>query len=540
MRWDFFRNKLISGPKIFIFMNVLFFSLSSCKTNIDTIQDMPSRHMHLPLFNPHTSVFTCDIEARKLPIIDAQADTWFHEARRLEASDIYVGNRDYGKIIHFTRRAAERHHWKAMLNLASLYLEGRDSENGVESAIKIVEEAMILGIPSAYDIMGTYYMNGIGVPKDVTKAYAFWQRAAEMGSPTAMAYLGRKLDAVWDDPNGRFWGNFKIGIQMLECSYSQGNGDAAFELALQYKTPVNGQPTSGNKLLALKFLHEGVKLGSEDSAIHLAIEFVEPFSMEQMFVPFLDKSRGERYKIFANALSFDPRDRFPNLDKVLPLPPARLPPWNGDRDTLLRAARGVTAPAAVPEPTAASQRSGRYFLDARFALRDTGQETQATSAPMEGYWQPQVRSVKPEEQEQLKAVMPGLYRRDEAFASFMSQHGHGALTGIIWRRWDTVRLPLDAVAPLAPVGMTTSVPRPLPLQTCSAGEACPVTGTWQPWVRSDHPLHLAINQYWRQAWLVKGQTPPDPQRDWHLPIAAADVTWHLMDSSPVNLLKDVK
>ncbi len=46
------------------------------------------------------------------------------------------------------------------------------------------------------------------------------------------------------------------------------------------------------------------------------------------------KARGTRYRTLSKALSFNPDRRFPNLDKVLPLPPAELPPWNGDRDTL--------------------------------------------------------------------------------------------------------------------------------------------------------------------------------------------------------------
>ncbi|XLZ72333.1 tetratricopeptide repeat protein [Massilia sp. SR12] len=499
-------------------------------------QIVPSRDQILPLFNPHMKTFACEIEANKVPLLDAQADDWFREALALDSAEIYPTRRDYRKIVQLTRQAAQRHHWKAMLNLASLYLAGHDSEHGEQAAVKLVEEAMRLGVPAAYDRMGTYFINGTGVNADATKAYAFWQRAAEMGSPSAMAYLGEKLDATWDDPQGAFWANEPIGMKMLECAYRQGSGDAAYQLALSYSSPSGRDATREERAHAFLILHEGVKFGSEMSASKLVIEFGGPFNIEKMLVPNIDQSRAERYRVFADALSFDASDRFPNLDKVLPLPPAVLPPWNSDRDTLLNAARGVRPPPAAAKPSAASQRTGRYFLDAAYALRDARQETRDKAAPVEGYWQPLGSNLEDNDRAQLAAVPPGLYRRGEEFPGFVSQHGHGRIDGIVWRRWETIRHDHGAVEPLAPAGMVRIVSRPQPLTSRPSGSVCPVRGTWQPWLPPDHPLHSLISPYWRQAWLVEGQTFPDPQRDWLLPIPATEVTWHLMDSAPVNLL----
>lgn len=423
-----------------------------------------------------------------------------------------------------------------MLNLASLYVAGHDPEHGELAAVKLVEEAMRLGVPAAYDRMGTYYVNGTGVNGDATKAYAFWQRAAEMGSPAAMAYLGKKMSGTWDDPHGSFWGNEAIGIKMLECAYRQGNGDAAFQLALTYSIPPQRDATREERKRALQVLHDGVKFGSEDCAGYLFTEFDEPFDIEKMLVPHIDPARAERYRILADALSFDPSDRFPNLDKVLPLPPARLPPWNGDRDTLLNAARGVMPPPETPKPSAASQRSGRYFLDAAYALRDTGQETRDKVAPVEGYWQPLGASLEEADRAQLAAIPPGLYRRGEEFQAYYSQRTRSRIAGIVWRRWDTIRHNHGAVEPLGPAGLVRVVARPQPPVSRPSGAVCPVSGTWQPWLPPDHPLHSLVSVYWRQAWLVEGEAFPDPARDWQLPISAAEVTWHLMDSAPVNLL----
>ncbi|WP_426191679.1 hypothetical protein [Massilia sp. DWR3-1-1] len=105
----------------------------------------------------------------------------------MEDSSTFVDDRDYQKIVQLTRQAAERHHWKAMLNLASLYVEGRDRPNGDDEAMMLVSDAMELGVPAAYDRMGTYYLNGTGVFGNVDRAFAFFQRAAAMGNPHAMS-----------------------------------------------------------------------------------------------------------------------------------------------------------------------------------------------------------------------------------------------------------------------------------------------------------------------------------------------------------------
>jgi hypothetical protein len=500
------------------------------------LRNVPSRYQELPLFNPHMQTFKCEIEASRVPAIDAQADAWFHEALALDSADIFPSRRDYKRILQLTRQAAERQHWKAMLNLASLYLEGHDPAHGEEDAVKLVEEAMRLGIPAAYDRMGTYYSNGTGVQGDMTRAYSFWQRAAEMGSPSAMAYLGKKMNAVWDDPKGNFWGNKAVGISMLECAYGQGSGAAAYELALSYKNQPDQEATREDRARALQTLHNGVKFGSESCANRLRIEFGDPFEIEKMLAPYIDKARSERYRVLSDALSFDPSDRFPNLDKVLPLPPSRLPPWNGDRDTLLNAARGVKPPPASPKTSATSQRSGRYFLDAEFALRDTGHETRERIAPVEGYWQPVGTEKEFDHRAELEQVPPGLYRRGEEFQHLMSQRGLGRISGVVWRRWDTIRHAPHAVEPLAPADRVRIVNRPQPFVSCAPESSCPVRGTWQPWVRTDHPLHTAVNQYWRQSWLRAGQAFPHPERDWYLPILAKDVSWHLMDAEKVDLL----
>ncbi len=499
------------------------------------------RNQSLPMFNPHIPSFTCEIEAAKVPPVDAQAQASFLEARAMESPEIYVDDRDYKKIVQLTRQAAERHHWKAMLNLASFYLEGRDPQFGVEDALRLVEDAMRLGIPAAYDRMGTYHMNGTGVKRDATRAYAFWQKAAQMGSPHAMAFLGDKLTAGEDSPKDSMWANVPIGVKMMECAFGQGFGPVAEDLSYWYAVPrapdgrIIGERTSETRARAIKVLHQGVKFGCADCAASLWIEFDHPFDPTYMLAPFIDKTRGERYRVLSKALEFDPGRRFPNLDKVLPLPPAQLPSWDGKRDTLLEAAMGVKL-NRPPPPGVASHYTGRHYLDAAYALRHRGVTTTESQAPASAYWKPAAPGQADHIGAILAKVRPGLYRAGETFETFSDprREGRDTLPGVVWERWDTVRHNHGEVDPQAAAGLARQIARPEVPQVCSQA-LCPQTGIWQPWIDPEHPMSEAINQHWRQSWLHVGQPFPRPASDW-LPALPCDlISWHLMDSVGVKL-----
>jgi len=502
-----------------------------------TIQDLP-RNEELPLFDPHRPSFTCEIEATKVPPIDAQADAWFREAQALDDPDTWEEDRDYKKIVQLTRQAADRRHWKAMLNLATLYLEKRDPPHGAMEALALVEEAMRLGIPAAYDRMGTYYMNGVGVAGGPTKAFAFWQRAAEMGNPQAMAYLGGKMAATWDSPHDGFWANIPVARKMLECSLAQGYGPAAYSLYYIQAWPraadgkIIGPRTSDTRALALMTLHAGVKSGCSDCARDLSVEFRKPDDLADMLVPYLDKARSERYAVLNDALDSNPLLRFPNLDKVLPLPPAALPPWDGDKQTLIDAAKGVTPQALDRKASTASQRQGRQHLDAVYDLRPSDDKTTEAIAPFAGYWQ----ATAPNEPEQVQAwltgIPPGLYRPGEAFdlPRYPQEMGSRAIQGLVWQHFLTIRHNHGAVEPLAAAGMAREVVPVEAHRACDARTPCPSTGTWQPWLPLEHPLRDAINQPWRQAWVTVGETFPDLHNDGHLQIDPDVLKWYLLDS----------
>ncbi|MGB7193678.1 MAG: DUF6396 domain-containing protein [Collimonas pratensis] len=257
----------------------------------------------------------------------------------MDTPDLWKDDRNWPRIIEFYTKAAERKHWKAMNNLATLYQTGvwglRDPNTVLvtrnsKAAMALTEDAMRMGVPLAYAVMGNYYADGFGVKQDATSAWAFWQQAADMGSDYAQFTIGRSLLTSQDAPERSRWANTPIGGKMLECAFAQGNGNAAEELGVQYKIVNNDKPH------ALYYFHEGVKFGSTRAANYLADEFE---NAEGLAPHGVDQARADRYWLLGKALANNPNLRFPNLDKVLPLPPAKLPPWNGNKIDLLNAAK---------------------------------------------------------------------------------------------------------------------------------------------------------------------------------------------------------
>ncbi|AIP35403.1 sel1 repeat family protein [Paraburkholderia xenovorans LB400] len=357
------------------------------------------RYTKLPLFAPHRKDFTCVYQEQHLPPVDPQAELWFQQALASELDpNIYWEDKDWRKIYQLYQQAAERNHWKAMLNLAALILSGypvpvRDPE----MAIRWVEKAMQLEVPDAWDTMGVYHMKGIVKGGDATSAYAFFQKAADMGSPSAQTFLGAALNAGWDNPGSGFWANISVATKMLECSLAQGYGDAADELEFIYAAP----RTPEARLRAVTVLQEGAKLGSAKCASLLGSQFRGMgLSDGKSLVGYVDKARAERYSKISDILEwYEGTLKLPNLDKVLPLPPAALPKWDGDVQTLIDAAKAVTPPPTSPahpsqsEPHAALTKAGllRQLADRPESLRCNG----GLKCPQSGIWEARVAAAHP-------------------------------------------------------------------------------------------------------------------------------------------------
>ncbi|HYP71205.1 MAG TPA: DUF6396 domain-containing protein, partial [Variovorax sp.] len=340
-----------------------------------------------------------------------------------------------------------------------------------------------------------------------------------------------------------FWGNRQIALKMLECAFAQGHGQAAYELGATLNVGEKDYARS------LAVLHEGVKFGSQESAGYLSSSFRLGSALAGNAK---DPSRADRYHTLANALYFNPDLRFPNLDKVLPLPPAALPKWDGNKQTLIDAAKQIV-PAPAVQPTPGSQRTGRAHIPQGYALprnpvvpasewqerfdRLTAQvrpQPDGGTAPFSGYWLAQLtQSVREFQIEWNQRQVPLRYAQGERFDT-PERKSLGEYAKVIAVQWHYMGEPLKLADAAPPVEVARGIARmsrlPMPLVICRGSNLCPRTGIWEPEVEDEHALANVFHDTNRQAYVEKGQPFPDP-RDMYLDIEPHEVQWLWADNA---------
>ncbi|MDR2243268.1 MAG: sel1 repeat family protein [Providencia alcalifaciens] len=272
--------------------------------------------------------FTCVYEKDTLPPVDPEADIWFKQARELEK--VNKSQRDYAQIGVLYRKAAERNHPKAMLNLSNLISYGKvspiEGKGPAQEVWDIIQKMAKLNISYGYYQMGHYLDTGYGVIADRTIALAYFRQAADLGSPEAQYVLGRIFVAqrLSDRDNPAY--RPEIGVKMLDCAANQGNGEAAYRLA-SYLKNVN-EDLHGS----LKYYQLSTKNGYRHAASTLTGAFDPKTilgSIDYLGVK-PDKERSLRYYAIVKEMdASDETAKFPDIDKIVPLPPAELPEWDG-------------------------------------------------------------------------------------------------------------------------------------------------------------------------------------------------------------------
>ncbi|MBL7636485.1 sel1 repeat family protein [Atlantibacter hermannii] len=281
--------------------------------------------------------FTCTKEADHVPPLDPQADILFKQARAMQKAP---GAKNYDTIASLYRHAAAKDHYKAMINLQNMLYQGLAKpaygKAAPEEAVELSERLMKLGVPGGYYSMGQYLESGYGVKRDKAASLAYFRKAADLGSPEGQYVIG-KLFMVkqFEDPSNpdpytiRYKPNPayrpEIGRTMLDCSANQGYGDAAYELALDYKLVHKDYKNT------LKYYQLGIVSGNKLSAFQLKYSFNGPSADDRMNYLALtkDPERSHRYNLIYEEISSNPSARFPDIDKIVPLPPAELPEWDG-------------------------------------------------------------------------------------------------------------------------------------------------------------------------------------------------------------------
>ncbi|UDN35968.1 DUF6396 domain-containing protein [Proteus sp. NMG38-2] len=265
--------------------------------------------------------FTCLHEADVFPPLDPEADTWFKQAVQLSRQD----NPDLKRIAQLYRQAAEKDHYIAIGNLQVMISEG-DAEPVAgklpqEEVIDLVERLINMEIPFGYYIMGTYLQEGYGVEQDENAAFSYMLKAAIMGNPEGQYVIGDKfMDAQVPELY-----RLDLGRAMLDCASKQGFSKASFELGLHYVAAEN------NYTKALFYLQEGAKQGNTLSLFLLSQSFKTTDINNRLYYlgQKIDLERVRRYDLISDEIDNNPRAKFPDIDKIVPLPPAPLPEWDG-------------------------------------------------------------------------------------------------------------------------------------------------------------------------------------------------------------------
>ena len=235
------------------------------------------------------------------------------------------GDEVWNGLARYYRIAAMNGDYKANIRLQYLLKSGRISSDMPQTEVHNLNEELAKQLPATayYNLYG-YLDVGYGVRTEKDGKYAYLRKAADLGSREAQYVVGDILTDIKDE--GTLQQRLKIYEQLLSCSSEQGFGEASEMLGLGYESDKEYSK-------ALEAFHQGVKNGSSLSASTLEGAFSG--KQKEGDMDFLnlseDPERARRYEIIWKYLAYKDylQPKVPDLDDIVPLPPAKLPEWDG-------------------------------------------------------------------------------------------------------------------------------------------------------------------------------------------------------------------
>ncbi|MEI2266673.1 SEL1-like repeat protein [Erwinia sp. CGal63] len=261
--------------------------------------------------------FTCKHES--MPEPPAEADVLFKYARWLQVNNQL--KRDAAvdaESARLYRIAAENGHVKAAINLQNGALRGQyllSAAERLRMSQRLIDEGVATGY---YFIALCLQHGGAGLEKDEEMALRYFRRAADEGNAQAQAWVAEKLAPVDIAP--------EVARQMRRCAAEQGNGGAATSLGVDFQT-------DGRYQEALEVFQLGVAAGDEISASFLEHGFDGPEVTDRLYYlgQQKDPERVRRYEAIGEVLGnySYAHPKVPEINEIVPLPPAALPEWDG-------------------------------------------------------------------------------------------------------------------------------------------------------------------------------------------------------------------
>ena len=270
--------------------------------------------------------FVCKHEEK--PELLPETQQLYNYALYHDLHNMWTGKRGdavWNGLARYYRIAAMNGDYKANIRLQYLLKSGRISSDMPQTEVHNLNEELAKQLPATayYNLYG-YLDVGYGVRTEKGGKYAYLRKAADLGSREAQYVMADMLGKINDDDTLEM--RIKLIDQLRACASGQGLGDASDMLGIRL-----GRKKEYQK--ALEAFHQGVKNGSSLSASTLE----EAFSGKQKNgdMDFLnlseDSERSRRYKIIGDYLYEKDylQPKVPDLDDIVPLPPAPLPEWDG-------------------------------------------------------------------------------------------------------------------------------------------------------------------------------------------------------------------
>ena len=274
--------------------------------------------------------FTCKKE--ELPPLSEETQQLYNYALYHDLHNMWTGDKGdevWNGLARYYRIAAANGDYKANVRLQYLLNTGRISTDMPQTEVHNLNEELAKQLPATayYNLYG-YLDEDYGVRTEEGGKYAYLRKAADLGSREAQYTVAEILSDIEDESETEeaFKYRLKLVKQLRSCASEQGLGEVSSNLGISLQMDKKYQE-------ALKVFHQGVKNGDSISALVLSHAFESGVQADNL--NFLDVSpddeRVKRYHMISSYLSrYDYlQPKVPDLDEIVPLPPAKLPKWDG-------------------------------------------------------------------------------------------------------------------------------------------------------------------------------------------------------------------
>ena len=274
--------------------------------------------------------FTCKKE--EIPPLSEETQQLYNYALYHDLHNMWTGDKGddvWNGLARYYRIAAANGDYKANVRLQYLLNTGRISTDMPQTEVHNLNEELAKQLPATayYNLYG-YLDVGYGVRTEEGGKYAYLRKAADLGSREAQYTVAEMLADIEDSEETQeaFKYRLKLVKQLRSCASEQGLGEVSSNLGISLQMDKKYQE-------ALKVFHQGVKNGDSISALVLSHAFESGVQADNL--NFLDVSpddeRVKRYHMISSYLSrYDYlQPKVPDLDEIVPLPPAKLPKWDG-------------------------------------------------------------------------------------------------------------------------------------------------------------------------------------------------------------------